>query len=172
MNSQGVLRFEPDGTRVELPVMSVEKHLSREWKHLERIFRPPQSRRMKRAWHDTERALGEIVDACRERNIPVVATLAPDEIQVVPSLLGTVTAHYGADPSEFDLDYPGRRLQARLEELGVPVLDLTDPLRQAERGGSTYHLRAVHWNRRGNEAAARAVAPWLREQIDRRVHTD
>jgi hypothetical protein len=172
LNDQGVLRYLPDGTPIELPMMSEEKYLAREWKHLRRVFRPPQSRRMKRAWRDTDRAMEELMALCREQDIPVVATLAPDEIQVAPALLAEVTTHYGADPSDFDLDYPRRRLKARLEQLGVSVLDLTDPLRQAERGGPTYRLRAVHWNQRGNEAAARALVPWLRQQVEHLVQTD
>jgi hypothetical protein len=169
MSSQGLFRFEADGTRSEQPVMSVEKHLGREWKHLERVFRPPQTGRMRRAWRETETALEELVGICRERGISIVATIAPDEIQVVPALLETVTAHYDADPDQFDLDYPNRRLSGVLERAGVPVLDFTEPLREAERKAPTYHPRAVHWNRHGNAAAASALAPWLRTQIDRLV---
>jgi hypothetical protein len=167
MDSQGLFRYETDGTRVEQPVMSVEKHLAREWKHLEALFGPPQTRRMKRAWADTEAALEDLVGICQERGIPVVATVAPDEIQVVPELLETVTSHYRADPSRFDLEYPNRRVAALLERLGVPVLDFTDPLRRAERVAPTYHPRAVHWNRHGNAAVARALAPWLRDRVER-----
>jgi hypothetical protein len=122
---------------------------------------------MKRAWADTEAALEDLVGICQERGIPVVATVAPDEIQVVPELLETVTSHYRADPSRFDLEYPNRRVAALLERLGVPVLDFTDPLRRAERVAPTYHPRAVHWNRHGNAAVARALAPWLRDRVER-----
>ena len=144
---------------------SVEKHLAREWKHLERLFGPPQSRRMRDSWRDTEAALEELVSLCRARDLPIVATLAPDEIQVATPLLDEVAARYAADPARFDLDYPGRRLRAKLAALGVPVFDLTEPLRRAEREAPTYHLRAVHWNRHGNAAVAKALTPWLRQQL-------
>jgi lysophospholipase L1-like esterase len=166
VNSHGLFRLEADGTRVEEPVMSVEKHLRREWKHLDALFGPPGTDRMRESWSDTEAALGELVEVCRARGTPVVATLAPDEIQVTPKLLNTVAAHYSADPARFDMDYPNRRLGALLERLSVPVLDFTPALREAEREAPTYHPRAVHWNRRGNDVVARTLVPWLRDQIE------
>ena len=56
-------------------------------------------------------------------------------------------------------------MRALLESLDVPVLDLAPALREAEWQSPTYHLRGAHWNRRGNEAAARAVTEWLATQL-------
>ncbi len=157
--------YAADGTRVEQPLLSVEKHRRREWKHLTTVFGPPETPRMRRAWADTEDALEDLVEICRERGIPIVATIAPDEIQVVPTLFDTVTAHNGADPSRFDLEYPNRRIGALLERRGVPVLDFTEALRDGEQVAPTYHPRGVHWNRHGNAVAARALPPWLRDHL-------
>jgi hypothetical protein len=155
-----------DGSRVELPLMTGQEHLEREWKHLDALFRDPPDRRTRRAWRDTEDAIREFVATCREAGLPVVATIAPDEIQVVPELFDRVVRANGADPRAFDLEVPDRRLAALFAALDVPVLDFLPVLRAAQAGGDTYHLRAVHWNRRGNAAAAEAFGPWLLRQLE------
>ena len=157
--------FRPDGTRAEKPGMSVEHHHHIEWKHLRYIFRPPYDRRTRNAWRDTLAAVDALVSFCRERSIPIVATLAPDEVQVWPDLYRAVLARYDAEPGDFDLAYPNRQLRAKLESLGVPVLDFTEALSDAQREAPTYHLRGVHWNRRGNAVAAEQLTPWLSEQL-------
>ena len=163
---ESMFRIEADGTRTELPLQTVEKHRAREWKHLRRLFHPPPDRETERAWRDTERALREIVALCRERGIAVYATLAPDRIQVDDDLLEAVAKANDRDPADFDPRYPNRRLQALFESGGVPVLDLTPALRDAQRTGLTYHRRGVHWNRYGNAAVADVLAPWLARQLD------
>lgn len=161
-----MIREEPDGTRTELPLMTEEKHVEREWKHLDALFRDPPNHRTRSAWRDTERAIRLFVEICRKERLPVVATIAPDEIQVVPALFERVLREHAAMPGEFDLEYPNRRLAALFAELGVPVLDFLPALREAEARAPTYHLRAVHWNRHGNAAAAAALAEWLPAQLD------
>ena len=156
---------EPDGTKVELPGMTVDRYYAREWKHLLRLFRPPESPRMKRAWRDTTHAVEQLAGFCQEEGIPLLATLAPDEIQVSPTVFRETLSRYDADPNDFDLDYPRRRILDKLKALSVPVLDFTEPLQKAEREASTYHLRAVHWNGHGNAVAATALTPWLSKQL-------
>ncbi len=166
MSGEAMIREEPDGTRTELPLMTEEKHVDREWKHLDALFRDPPHHRTRRAWRDTERAIRDFVALCRAQGLPVVATIAPDEIQVVPALFERVAREHGEPTSAFDLEYPNRRLAALFAELGVPVLDFLPALRAAEAQAPTYHLRAVHWNRHGNAAAAAALEPWLAQQLD------
>jgi len=48
----------------------------------------------------------------------------------------------------------------------VPVLDFLPALREAEASAPTYHLRAVHWNRHGNAAAAASLATFLESQLE------
>jgi hypothetical protein len=165
-SGETMIREEPDGTRTELPLMTEEKHVDREWKHLDALFRDPPDHRTRRAWRDTERAIREFVAICREQNLPVVATIAPDEIQVVPALFERVAREHGEPTSAFDLEYPNRRLAALFAELGVPALDFLPALREAEARAPTYHLRAVHWNRHGNAVVAGVLAPWLAAQLD------
>jgi hypothetical protein len=154
-----------DGSRVEVPLMTVEQHVDRAQRHLERLFREPQDGRMLEAWGDTEAALRRLVALCRGLGLPVLATLAPEEIQVDDALFARVVARMGERPEAFDRDYPNRRLRALLAALDVPVLDLTAALRAAEASAHTYHPRGVHWNAHGNAAAADAVASWLAERI-------
>ncbi len=164
--AETMLREEPDGTRTELPLMTEAKHLEREWKHLDALFRDPPDHRTREAWRDTERAIRRFVAICRSEGLPVVATLAPDEIQVVPALFQRVALEHEEAPGTFDLELPNRRLAALFAELDVPVLDFLPALRVAEARAHTYHLRAVHWNRHGNAAVAEALAPWLAAQLE------
>lgn len=51
-----------------------------------------------------------------------------------------------------------RRLREIASRTGVPFLDLTPDLREAERGwGSPYYTHDGHWNALGHDVAARAV---------------
>jgi hypothetical protein len=160
-----LLETAPDGSRVERPLQTVEHHLERSWGRIDRLLRAPERGRMRRAWRDTEDALRDLVRLCRERGLPIVATLAPDETQVDDELFRSLLAANGARAEDFDRGYPNRRLRERLEALGVPVLDFTPALRAAEAHAHTYHLRGVHWNAHGNAAAADALAPWLADRI-------
>jgi hypothetical protein len=156
---------EPDGTRTEVPMMTEREHLDREWKHLDSLFRDPPDRGMRDSWRDTERAIRRFVAECRAAGVPVVATIAPDEIQVDPELLARVAGERGVPAEEFDLEYPNRRLLALFAELDVPALDFLPALRAAQAEAVTYHPRAVHWNRRGNAAVAAVLVPWLDAQL-------
>jgi lysophospholipase L1-like esterase len=150
---------------VERPILSVEAHLDGARKHAERLLREPRDERMREAWRDTEAALRQLVATCREVGVPIVATIAPDEIQVDDALFERVVEASGERREDFDRDYPNRRLSALLASLDVPVLDLTPALRAAETLAPTYHQRGVHWNAHGNAAAADAVAGWLAARI-------
>jgi hypothetical protein len=113
---------------------------------------------LERKW---QRALGylqAIIEACRERSVPIFFVLIPDEFQVNPGVLARALAKAGRETSEMDLPLPQRRLQQFCDSQGVPCLDL---LPAFARTPQTYAPRDTHWNVRGNELAAEQLAAWL-----------
>lgn len=75
----------------------------------------------------------------------------------------------GAD-APLDLTAPGRRLEAFAREHGIECLNL-GPILEADRrttGEPYYFPHDAHWNERGHEIAARALAERLRESLDGR----
>lgn len=69
--------------------------------------------------------------------------------------------HYGLDDG-WDRTLVARRLTALGREIGVPLLDLTEPLRRAG-GARTYFPLDGHWNARGHGVAAQSVTAFLRQ---------
>ena len=59
------------------------------------------------------------------------------------------------------------RLDAACTELGVPLVDPREPLRAADASSRpAYYTRDVHWTSVGNELAAVAVEPAVRQALD------
>lgn len=165
LSGEALYETRADGTLVELPLLSPDQHLGRARKHLEQLFREPRDERARDAWRDTEASLRRLVGLCRERGLPVAATIAADELQVDDALFERVVAGMSERPEAFDRDYPNRRLRRLFASLDVPVLDLTAALRAAQAIAPTYHTRGAHWNAHGNAAAADALAGWLAERV-------
>ena len=148
---------DPD---LEPPTFSVEGYMDIERSWL-RFFRKGGAGRRE---SETFAALEDIFDAARSRpGCRVAMVLAPAEFQVDDVHYREVLQFLRYDPAQLDLDEPGRRLAAFCRERDVPCLDLTPALREAHRSGRVYHLRDMHWNVRGNRAAAEAMAPFLVE---------
>lgn len=69
------------------------------------------------------------------------------------------------EPRRYDFDRYTRRLAEISEELGLPFIDLTEPLRaHARNGRQLYFPVDCHWNADGNEL----VAAILREALTER----
>ena len=166
MELEVLFREEPDGSRRELPVLSEQEYEARLWKHLRRTFGPPDTARMERAWRDVERALRDLATRCRERGIPIIATIAPDEVALDRELRESIVRERGGSPADFDTGYAAGRMRAMLTELDVPFLEFSDAIHEAQRVAPAHHLRGLHWNRHGNAAAAAVLAPWLASQIE------
>jgi len=108
-----------------------------------------------------------IRDVCRDKNIPFLVALIPDELQINDQLRRSVMEQL--DPplqeSDWDTTKPNRALVSRLTEAGIPYKDLLADIRQAARGEPVYRPRDSHWNLAGNRVAARVLVPWVRGQI-------
>jgi len=94
---------------------------------------------------------------------PVRVLLIPDEFQIDEELWGAIEERA---QTPLERDRPQRLLNAWLAENGFEVLDLLPHLRAepplANGRPHLYHRADTHFNARGNDAAARALAEFLR----------
>lgn len=95
-------------------------------------------------------------------DLPLRVLLIPDEFQVDDALWQRVRERAGR---ELERDAPQRLVTSWLAEQGIPYLDLLPVLRRIPPAPDgrrhLYHLRDTHFNARGNEVTARALADFL-----------
>lgn len=118
------------------------------------LGRPPALDAFQRALLAARRAVGDV---------PLRVLLIPSEFQVEDELWAEVQRQAGR---ALDRDAPQRLVTAWLAEQGIPCLDLLPVLRAVPPGPDgrrhLYHLRDTHFNARGNQATAEALAEFLR----------
>jgi lysophospholipase L1-like esterase len=90
----------------------------------------------------------------------VLAVLVPSLPQVDPAKWQAVLAQLGLDPAQHDPLRPNRLFRGIFERHGVPVLDLTDTFRKANK--KIYYPIDQHLTPEGYELMARSVAEALR----------
>jgi hypothetical protein len=117
-----------------------------------------------RETEESYRGFFEGLDYFRDRlGDRLFVILIPDSLQVNDEIWRTLLA--GAkEPKAYDRDLPQKRIGAFCRDKGIRLLDLLEPLRQAEAGGRTYHLLDTHWNARGNRIAGEALGHALAER--------
>jgi len=116
---------------------------------------------LERKWQRALAYMDRMIEACRQRRVPLAFVLIPDEFQVNPAVLAVAIERAGRTASDVDLDLPQRRLAGFLADRSIPCLDLLPALR---RSTATYAPRDTHWNMRGNHLAAREISTWLAAQ--------
>jgi len=119
-----------------------------------------------KAYEATFRVLKTISDEIGPR---LCVAIVPDEFQVNDALYESLV---GDRAGEYERRLPNKRLAEFFDRLGIPHLDLLEPLLLAQRDAPTYKPRDTHWNRLGNEVAARALADWLGDLPQARGGTD
>lgn len=109
----------------------------------------------------TSGVVTQLADEVRETGARFVVMMIPDQYQVDPTVVEEVLSATATRLEDYDLERPQRVLGQVLEPAGVEVLDLLPIFRRAAPGEELYRLRDTHWNRRGNEVAAMALADVL-----------
>jgi hypothetical protein len=119
---------------------------------------PPSLQLLQKSLRAAKRAAGRV---------PLAVMLIPDEFQVEDSLWSIVEAR-AARPLE--RTRAQALVKAWLAQEGIPCLDLlpvlrtVPPLQDGDR--HLYHRLDTHFNARGNEAVAKALVEFLREDIE------
>ena len=137
----------------ESPTLTEAEYATVLQQHVRVFAREPDSE-TRLAIADTLGLLDEIAAAVGPR---LRVVLIPDELQIDEGIWQRLVASGGA----LDRQAPGRLLREFFAARRVPCLDLYDALATAAATGSVYVPRDMHWNARGNAAAAAAIVAWL-----------
>jgi len=111
----------------------------------------------------TGRYLAEIAVTATEAGVPVMFVLLPQRFQVSDREWDATLFEYGLAADAFDWHQPNDRLMTICREAGLSCLDLLPAFREAATAGEPLYLPRgdMHWNRRGHEVAARALAAFI-----------
>ncbi len=118
------------------------------------MYSPDLPQELRRGAEATEQAVARL------KGKRVLAVLVPSLPQVDPVKWHAVLAQLGLDPLRHDPLRPNRLFRGIFERHGIPVLDLTDTFRKADR--KIYYPIDQHLNPEGYELLARSVAEALR----------
>ena len=105
----------------------------------------------------TSRSMDALLQTCAERGIRTVCVIVPRRSETVA---GSLKARIALAQCA-----RARRLQAGFaERYGVPLIDVTDALSEAQRTEEAYLLNDPHWTPEGHRAVAKAILEALPEE--------
>jgi len=111
------------------------------------------------SWRITERLIVMTRDLAAARGAELVLMVVPDRIQIDDRYRDRIAAAYAG--AELDLDRSSRRLEQLAIEHDIPSLDLVPVFRSADVGPLFHQTVDRHWNARGHDVAAAALAQFL-----------
>jgi len=114
------------------------------------------------AWAKTERLLAALAQDAKDHGARFLVVYVPSRFEVEAGAWRLSCRLYGWDDAAWDRGH----VAARLAELGTaggwPLLDLTEPMKQASRWGREPYLTYdAHWTALGHRVAAEAVHRFL-----------
>ena len=149
------------------PTMSIPAYLHNQFIRARVLFK---SRFPWRNWSRISAILLSAYQLCRERQLPLLFVVIPDETQVNAALRRAVLAKIhrrqasaGQPREDMCVDLPQQLLNAFFRRQGIPAIDLLPAFRRAGRTRRLYKLRDSHWNEAGNHLAAESIFEHIRE---------
>jgi len=115
------------------------------------------------AWAKTAAILGEVARATQARGARLLLIHVPSRMEVDDQTWRLSRQLYGWDEAGWDRGRVAQRLKDVGAQAGIPVLDLTEPLRRASEGwgDKPYFTYDGHWNALGHRIAAEEVRRFL-----------
>ncbi len=111
-------------------------------------------------WLSIREAMGAAGRLCRQKGIPLLMVVIPDEVQVNRKLRLEVLHTLGRHEPAYDMNRPQRLLRAFFEKARMEYVDLL-PATREWKAGRLYAHHDVHWNSRGNKLAADEILRYL-----------
>jgi hypothetical protein len=128
-----------------------------------RVYKTGPTPRIDGAWQLTCGILGALRYEVETRGARLLVVHVPNRMEVSDRDRELTRLAYGMDDAGWDASRVLQRLRQCGREEGLAVLDLVPSLRLASQtSGEPYFTFDPHWNARGHQAAAEAVAADLR----------
>jgi len=127
-----------------------------------RLFHVPELGHLRPSWSAFTWTLQSLAKAVAAWGGRLVIAYVPSRAEVSPRTWELTEARYGLDPAVYDRAAVRNRVRYITGRLGLPLVDLTEPLSRADRLLSpTYFQTDSHWNARGQDVAAGALSEFL-----------
>lgn len=125
------------------------------------MYHVPELGHLRPAWSAFTWTMQTLSKATTSAGVRLVVAYVPSRMEVSPQVWAFTQERYAIDES-FQRDAVASRLQYIAGRLGVPMLDLTEPLARADSLlAPTYYQTDSHWNPQGQDVAAQALAEFL-----------
>ncbi len=132
-----------------------------QWRDELSIFTSGGKQRLRGLATRSRRALQRLHDHAGLRGDRLLVAVAPPAFVVDPDRVAPTFEVVGLDPSDADLDAPGRIVRGMLRDLHIPACDLTPALRAGAETAPMYLTYDGHWTRQGHAVVADALAACL-----------
>ncbi len=118
------------------------------------------------AWAKTAAILAELDAQARSRSARLLLAYVPSRLEIDERTWRLTRRLYGWDEAGWDRGRVAQRLKEAAAHAGIPVLDLTEPLRRANEAGGTrpYFTYDGHWSAVGHRVAAEEVQRFVSKQ--------
>jgi hypothetical protein len=115
------------------------------------------------AWAKTAAILAALQGEARSHGARLLIVHVPSRLEIDDRTWRLSRRLYGWSEAGWDRGQVARRLEDIGAQAGIPVLDLTEPLRRASKGwgGEPYFTYDGHWTFRGHRVAASEVQRFL-----------
>jgi hypothetical protein len=125
------------------------------------LYRVPELGHLRPAWSAFTWTLETLSEAVTRSGGRLVVAYVPSRMEVSPRVWALTKARYDLD-ERFERSAVASRVRYIAGRLGVPMLDLTEPLDRAD-GVFTpvYYATDSHWNARGQQVAGATLADFL-----------
>ena len=128
-----------------------------------KVFKSTPTPEIESAWRSTARIIEALHREVRSDRAGLLVAYIPSRMEVRDGDWQLTVLRHDLNEPVWDRGLVARRLSGIASEAGVPFLDLTPDLLEAERGwGSPYYTHDGHWNALGHAVAAQAVERELR----------
>jgi hypothetical protein len=127
-----------------------------------RVYSREDIPKLEDAWERTRRIILRLHAAVAARGERFAVVYIPNNMEVDDGAWSYGKLRYKIDETQWDRSRVATRLKAIVDSDGIPLLDLTAPLREATTtAGRTFFQQDGHWNATGHLTAGRAVTAFL-----------